>query len=728
MKILLVDASSLYLEILQRGLARFRGVKLVHVSSGAEALALLERDRFQFFILSGQLVDGDGIDLAGKLRRSGSVSVEPIVVLTATPSEALAAAAVRCGVTELFRKQDVEELLTFMRHFLEASQPLRCRLLYVEDSRDQREALTLQLRSWGMSVDAFASADEAWPVFLAQDYDLVLCDVVLGGSMTGARLINRIRRQPLPRGGIPVLAVSAFDNPARRIELFNIGIDDYVPKPVFPAELRARLSNLLARKRAAERNAALLGATALGVSVIDGEGAILSMDENALSMFGLDAMVQTAQFSNIAQLFPEDSQQLLERLLAGETLRRSQHACRRYSGSSFPVELSSLELDARDGGRQFALLARDVSDEQQIKHYLISARETAERTGRMKADFLASMSHEIRTPLNAIIGMAHLMKRNELIGEQRNRVDRIAAAGQHLLGVVNDVLDLSRIDAGKLQLESIPVSIAALAANVASMIREKASEKGIEVHLDVPDMPSGLAGDPLRITQALLNFAGNALKFTERGRIDICVELLDLAPAHVDVRFSVKDTGIGVKSSDVGHIFELFHQADDSTSRRYGGSGLGLAITRELARLMGGEVGVDSRPEVGSTFWFTARLPKTGDLTSEMSDESAYEAILAERFAGEAVLVVGEDNAINRRNYRRIAGRVRVGGGFCRGWLDRTGAGRGTKISADPDGHADATSQWTGCRAADQGNARLESSSHRCHDGKCLCRRQAALS
>jgi signal transduction histidine kinase len=315
--------------------------------------------------------------------------------------------------------------------------------------------------------------------------------------------------------------------------------------------------------------------------------------------------------------------------------------------ADFPVELSSLELDARDGGRQFALLARDVSDEQQIKHYLISARETAERTGRMKADFLASMSHEIRTPLNAIIGMAHLMKRNELIGEQRNRVDRIAAAGQHLLGVVNDVLDLSRIDAGKLQLESIPVSVAALAANVASMIREKASEKGIEVHLDVPDMPSGLAGDPLRITQALLNFAGNALKFTERGRIDICVELLDLAPAHVDVRFSVKDTGIGVKSSDVGHIFELFHQADDSTSRRYGGSGLGLAITRELARLMGGEVGVDSRPEVGSTFWFTARLPKTGDLTSEMSDESAYEAILAERFAGEAVLVV-EDNAINR--------------------------------------------------------------------------------
>lgn len=647
MKILLVDASNLYLEILQRGLARFRGVQLLHVTSGAEALASLERDRFQFFIISGQLIDGNGIELATKLRRSGVVSVEPIVVLTATPSETLAAAAVQSGVTELFRKQDVEELLTFMRHFLEASQPLRCRLLYVEDSRDQREALTMQLRSWGMSVDAFASADEAWPAFLAKDYDILLCDVVLGGSMTGARLINRIRRQPLPRGGIPVLAVSAFDNPARRIELFNIGIDDYVPKPVFPAELRARLSNLLARKRAAERNAALLGATALGVSVIDGEGAVVSMDENAVAMFGFDANEQTEQLSEVAQLFPEDGQQLLKRLLAGDTLRRSQHVCQRHGGSSFPVELSSLELEARDGVRQFALLARDISAEQEIKRYLISARETAERTGRMKADFLASMSHEIRTPLNAIIGMAHLMKRDELSSEQRNRVDRIDAAGQHLLGVVNDVLDLSRIDAGKLQLESIPVSLAALAANVASMIRESAGEKGVAVHLDVPDLPSGLVGDPLRITQALLNFAGNAVKFTERGRIDLCVELLESAPDHVVVRFSVKDTGVGVKQSDVGHIFELFHQANDSTSRRYGGSGLGLAITRELARLMGGEVGVDSRPDFGSTFWFTARLPRTGGLASELPDESAYEAILAERFAGEAVLVV-EDNEINR--------------------------------------------------------------------------------
>lgn len=196
-------------------------------------------------------------------------------------------------------------------------------------------------------------------------------------------------------------------------------------------------------------------------------------------------------------------------------------------------------------------------------------------------------------------------------------------------------------------MESIPISLAALIANVASMIREKASEKGIAVHLNVPELPSGLAGDPLRITQTLLNFAGNAVKFTEQGRIDLCVDLLESTPANVLVRFSVRDTGIGIKSSDIGQIFELFHQADDSTSRRYGGSGLGLAIARELARLMGGEVGVDSQPKVGSTFWFTARLPKTGDLSSDLPDESAYEATLIERFAGAAVLVV-EDNEINR--------------------------------------------------------------------------------
>ncbi len=658
MNILLVDGSTLYLEILKKGLERFRSVRLTHVTNCDAAVDATAREGFQFFIISGQLPDGDGVDLAARLRRAGVATVEPIVLLTSTPSEALANQAVRNGVTELFRKQDLEELLTFMRHFLEVNQQLRCRVLYVEDSRDQRELLAMQLREWGMTVDAFASADEAWHALFEKDYDLLLCDVVLGGCMTGARLINRIRRQPLPRGALPILAISAFDDPARRIELFHLGIDDYVPKPVFTAELRSRISNLLARKRTAERNAQLLAATSLGVTVIDGEANLVSLDENARRMFACDEVL--AGMSLIHLLGPTPAAEalgrsLMQRLNDGESLQRIRIDAWR-DGVEFPVELSSLALDPVEGSRRFALLTRDVSDEQEIKRYLISARESAERAGQMKGDFLASMSHEIRTPLNAIIGMAHLMKRDVLSDEQRRRVDRIDAAGQHLLGVVNDILDLSKIEAGKLELEAIPVSVAALAANVASMIKEKATEKGLSVHVDSEEMPVYLAGDPLRLTQALLNYAGNAVKFTDQGKIEIRVSVLESSADDMLLRFAVSDTGIGVRDSEVGHIFELFRQADGSTARRFGGSGLGLAITRELAHLMGGDVGVHSTPGIGSTFWFTARMKRVGGHTAGVVEESAVEAVLAERFGGTPILLV-EDDEINRE----VAGELLAG-------------------------------------------------------------------
>ncbi|MBS1132032.1 MAG: hypothetical protein H6R16_3034, partial [Proteobacteria bacterium] len=323
MNILVVDATHLYRDILQRALGHYADVRVELALSQQEAREIVARETFHFFIISGQLPDGDGIELAKALRADGRAKAEPIVLLTSSASSGLATQAEQAGVSELFRKQDIDELLRFMRHYVELLQPMRCRILYVEDSRDQRALLEAQLRDWGMTVDAFASADEAWLAFEANDYDLVLCDVVLGGHMTGTRLINRIRRLPLPKGETPVLAVTAFDNPLRRIELFQLGVDDYVQKPILAEEIRARLHNLLTRKRAVERSQMLLAATALGVVVVGQDAVIESMDDNSLDMFR--PATQPVLGQPLSILLPEEKNpallgQMMQRVMAEERI------------------------------------------------------------------------------------------------------------------------------------------------------------------------------------------------------------------------------------------------------------------------------------------------------------------------------------------------------------------------------------------------------------------------
>ena len=654
MDILLIESSPLFREILQQSFRRFRGVVFVLASSGSEALAASESRAFDFVIVAGQLSDGDGLALARQLRVVGRVPAAPIVLLTGTPTSELSLQATQAGITEVFRKQDLDELVAFTRHFLAVHQPLRCRILYIEDALDQRLALQAQLRDWGATVDAFESADDAWPAFLSGDYDLVLTDVVLGGSMSGARLINRIRRLEPPKGSIPILAVTAFDSQARRVELFHLGIDDYVAKPVFPEELRARIYNLVSRKRATERNGELLAATELGVTVIDDEGFILSMDGNARKMFGIEGAVEVINFSSllVSEAGGAGSIDTLRWLIAQQSVQRLRFGGLRGDSHIFPLQLSSLEIDPADGGRRFALLTMDISEEQTLADELLRARESAERLGRMKAEFLSNMSHELRTPLNAIIGMTYLLKRGALATEQRECVDHIDSSGRHLLGLVEDILDFSQIESGKLELEAISLSAHDVLANVAEMIKRRAAAKGIAVRVDADSLPAQLCGDPTRLTQALLNYASNAVKFTEQGSIILKVSATEQGKSHFMLRFEVTDTGIGIEEKHLGLLFESFHQADGSMTRRFGGTGLGLTITRELARLMGGEVGVSSDPGQGSTFWFTARLARAAE--PGVGEDTASPALtIATLFADFPVLLV-EDDPVNRHVARSL--------------------------------------------------------------------------
>ncbi|RKT58041.1 signal transduction histidine kinase [Azonexus fungiphilus] len=279
---------------------------------------------------------------------------------------------------------------------------------------------------------------------------------------------------------------------------------------------------------------------------------------------------------------------------------------------------------------------------------LSQAKEAAEAASLAKSTFLANMSHEIRTPLNAISGMAHLIRRGGLPPEQSVRLDKLEAAGQHLLEVINMVLDLSKIEAGKLELEETPFRPGSLFENVASMIQERARAKSLALHTDFTELPERLLGDPTRLQQALLNYAGNAIKFTERGEIRLRGLLLEDSGNEALIRLEVSDTGIGVEPATQARLFKAFEQADASTTRKYGGTGLGLAITARIAEAMGGEVGVSSVPGEGSTFWLTARLKKpAADATAATPASEDIELQLRRRHAGRRVLLV-EDEPVNR--------------------------------------------------------------------------------
>ena len=363
---------------------------------------------------------------------------------------------------------------------------------------------------------------------------------------------------------------------------------------------------------------------------------------------------------------PEDRRRFSQEMARGQDILSFETRFRRKDGSIF-WGVFSVSRMAFNGIACLLSITRDITArkeaQEELDNYrkhleqlvdertaeLSRAKEAAEAASIAKSAFLANMSHEIRTPLNAITGMAYLIRRGGLTPRQAEQLAKLEGAGEHLLNIINAVLELSKIEAGKVVLSEAPIRLESILANVSSMLQTRAQAKGLSLTTAGSGLPDNLLGDATALQQALLNYAVNAVKFTERGSVTLRAELIEATANDALLRFSVEDSGIGIQADTLPRLFAAFEQADNTMTRKYGGTGLGLAITRRLAGMMGGNAGADSTLGVGSTFWFTARLKKSAALASapplQRATTSAQQLMAS--YAGRRVLLA-EDEPVNR--------------------------------------------------------------------------------
>ncbi|MDX9994442.1 MAG: PAS domain S-box protein [Rhodocyclaceae bacterium] len=423
---------------------------------------------------------------------------------------------------------------------------------------------------------------------------------------------------------------------------------------------QARATQRLAEQE--EQLRLLLESTTEGIFGIDPAGVITFANRaaarllgypHAEQMIGLPSHEATHHHHADGRPYPAADCPITRSVRAGITLRKDDEVFWRSDGRAFPVSYSCAPMQRDKLTVGAVVFFHDVSARKQSEAALLDAMAAAQAASKAKSEFLANMSHEIRTPMNAIIGLTHLLRRDVSEPRQAGHLVKIADAAHHLLGIINDILDLSKIEAGKLEIEATDFEVERVIDNVVSLLRERIEAKGLFLTLDMIALPPLLHGDGLRLGQILLNFAGNAVKFTAHGSITLHARVVAADDRGPTLRFDVCDTGIGVTAEQRDRLFQPFEQADTSTTRKFGGTGLGLAISKRLTDLMGGQIGVDSVPGQGATFWVELPFGWPAPASTELPPASPAQLPPDEverrlRAHAGTRLLLAEDNPLNQ--------------------------------------------------------------------------------
>lgn len=550
------------------------------------------------------------------------------------------------------------------------SETKKINILAVDDKAENLLAIEQVLDSPEITLIKALSGNEALALMFDYDFALVLLDVQMPG-MDGFETAQ-LMRSSYKTKHIPIIFITAISKEKKHIfRGYDTGAVDYLFKPIEPEILQSKVNvfiDLHKQKNALEELTVKLERTisellksqeSLGKSeqkyrdifqnVNEGifvmrDGVILFHNPKTSEiLLGKKTNIKQRQLSEfvhpdfwetIQQKFnnPHDKKiinhRLTVKIIDGEDSQKW-------------AEINAVPIQ---WDREQALLTfiSDITARKVAEIEMLNAKKMAEQASNAKSQFLANMSHEIRTPLNGIIGMAELLLMSEHESELKERIEAIKISGESLLDIINDILDLSKIEAHKFELDHVDFSLRELIEKITRPLAAKAAQKNIELILDIsPDTCDHFIGDPVRLRQVLFNIVGNAVKFTENGEILIQVKQLQTVDNKIEVEFSVKDTGIGIPKSQMGNLFKLFSQGDSSTSRKFGGTGLGLAISKSLVEMMNGDITVTSEHKKGSRFTFNVWLEKSNDSATKTISTLNPEVLKKK------VLVV-DDNPTNR--------------------------------------------------------------------------------